>query len=281
VLFGDSLSDNGSGVKQLYNSTFPLPPYFNFRFSNGPIWIEYFPTTDLLDYAYGGAVLNQSISDNGPPSLMAQINDYLISNHFNLTSVAPDTLYIFWGGSNDIFDALASGANGTLSANALPSVLVSIPTLTASQIEKLISAGATNILVMLLPSWSNAPVVASVLTANQSQELSEFMSLLNNAIKSSVSPLANPKRGVNIQFFDIAAFTQTILDNPEAYGLTDVTNACFQNYEMFISGIGGAAPIVCPNPDEFLFWDGEHPTTKVQATFAVEIMKSIGWPQNL
>jgi phospholipase/lecithinase/hemolysin len=174
------LSDNGGCVKQLYDSSFPLPPYYDFRFSNGPVWIESFPTKDTRDYAYGGAVVNQSASNNGPPSLMAQVNDYLISNHFNLTAVADETQYDFCGGSNDIFGAplsnetlTAQGVNGDLAAMA-----VELPLLIGSQIRKLITAGATNILVMLLPSISDAPIVTQFYSSIQRQFLSKHHHLL-------------------------------------------------------------------------------------------------------
>ena len=83
-------------MKQFWNSYFPLPPYYNFRFSNGPVWIENFPTRDLLDFAYGGALVNQSGYQLGPPSLMAQINDFLISRHFD-SMLMPMTHSTFLG----------------------------------------------------------------------------------------------------------------------------------------------------------------------------------------
>lgn len=278
MLFGDSLSDNGSGVKQLYDSSFPLPPYYDFRFSNGPVWIEYFPTTDLFDYAYGGAVVNQSASNNGPPSLMGQVNDYLISQHFNLSAVAEETLYIWWGGANDISDLLS---NTTLTAQGvsdnLDALAVGIPALTALQIEKLIGAGATNILVMLLAPLSSSPLVTQAFSSPQIQILSQFTSVVNQGIQSNVSALA--REGVNLKFFDVIAFTQTIIDNPAGFGLVNVTAPCLQNFEVFLHGVGGEAPIVCSNPNEFLFWDGEHPTAKIHAVYASEVMSFLEWGQ--
>ena len=273
VLFGDSLSDNGNGVGQLYDFQFPLPPYYNFRFSNGPVWIELFPTKDLHDYAYGGAVVNQSASNNGPPSLMGQVNDYLISNHFNLSCVAKKTQYIFWGGSNDILITLSAqtsqGFNESLAALA-----VGLPLLTAGQIGKLINAGAIDILVMLLPSWSNTPLAAA-LSSHQRQLLSQFTEVINADIISKVSAVATS--GVNLKFFDVVTFTQMIIDNPGNYGLVNVTFPCLVNYKVFIHGVGGEEPIVCANPDEYLFWDGEHPTAKVHTIIANEVMRLLGW----
>jgi phospholipase/lecithinase/hemolysin len=271
VLFGDSLSDNGNGVGQLYGGFFPLPPYFHFRFCNGPVWIENIPTVDLLDYAYGGAVINQSASNNGPPSLMAQVNDYLISKHFKLDDVAEDTQYIWWGGANDIFDVLSTEGVGP----SLAALAVGIPFLTASQIGKLIHAGAKNILILLLPTWSNSPLITPVLSPAQLQALSQFNDLVNAGIVANVTAITPPD--VNLKFFDTVGFTKKIFENPAHFGVVNLTAPCLTNFEIFLRGVGGQAPIVCSNPDEFFFWDGEHPTTRVQKIFAKAVMKLLDW----
>ena len=57
VVFGDSLSDNGNLYELMRHQLPPSPPYFEGRFSNGPVWIEhlmasYFsenPSAHLLD----------------------------------------------------------------------------------------------------------------------------------------------------------------------------------------------------------------------------------------
>src|SRR5258708_9793252 len=65
VVFGDSLSDTGNLYK-IYK--IPVsPPYYEGRFSNGPVWPEiliafYFPedaNEHLVDYAYGGGVISR------------------------------------------------------------------------------------------------------------------------------------------------------------------------------------------------------------------------------
>lgn len=280
MLFGDSLSDNGNGVGQLYGHRFPASPYFDFRFSNGPVWVEYIPNAHLLDYAYGGATLNQSVGTESP-SLMGQINDYLISNQFNLTSVACETQYIFVGGSNDVLDAMsnstltAQGVNGDLAALA-----VTLPLLAASQIEKLISYGATYILIALLPDPSTSPFATNSFSVAQLGVLSQLTAVINEGIRSNVSALVQP--GVSLTLFDTPGFFQMIRSNPTQFGLRDVTDPCFQNYEAFIrpnaqGQVGGQAPIVCSNPEQFLFWDGVHTTTGIHALFGQEIMNILDW----
>ncbi|KAF5346599.1 hypothetical protein D9758_013467 [Tetrapyrgos nigripes] len=42
VAFGDSFSDNGHGAWVISNHSWPAHPgYYQGRFSNGPVWVEY------------------------------------------------------------------------------------------------------------------------------------------------------------------------------------------------------------------------------------------------
>jgi len=208
---------------------------------------------------------------------MAQVNDYLIANRFNVSKVSKETLYVFWGGSNDIFAALS---NQTLTATGvnddLAALAIGIPLLLAFQVEKLVKAGAQHFFFMLLPTWSYTPVGRSLFVASQLDVLTQFTNVVNQGIMSNVTAAAGVA-GASAKFFDVISFTQTILDNPGGFGLVDTTHPCLQNYEVFITGTGGQAPIVCSNPDQYLFWDGEHPTAKVHAVYASEVMRSIGW----
>ena len=59
----------------------------------------------------------------------------------------------------------------------------------------------------------------------------------------------------------MSSLLEDVVANPAHYGITDVTGQCFT----------GDAPGFLPrgsvrvNPDEYLFWDGIHPTAKVRA----------------
>ena len=52
-----------------------------------------------------------------------------------------------------------------------------------------------------------------------------------------------------------------LVANPAAFGLTDVTSPCITPY---------VPPFTCGTPDEFLFWDGIHPTKAVHDIIAQE-----------
>ena len=208
---------------------------------------------------------------------MAQINDYLISREFNLSHVADETQYIFWGGGNDIQYAPIS--NDTLTDTGVKGQLAvlegSLPFLVNWQAGKLIAAGAKNILVMLLQPWSQAPLLQHY-SAKQRQVLDSFTLRTNNYIRGNVSAIPHP--GVNLQFFDTFALMVSVFHAPEKYGLVNVTAPCLANWKIFIEGIGGHPAQICENPDSYFFWDGYgHPTAKVHRMLAQEVMKLLNW----
>ena len=56
-----------------------------------------------------------------------------------------------------------------------------------------------------------------------------------------------------ILFFDTASLLRTVVNNPGAYGLTNVTDACFDP--------ANPGP-VCATPDQYLFFDDLHPSAR-------------------
>ena len=107
VAFGDSLIDTGN----VFAATGQPPaPYFDGRFSNGPIWVEYLagrlgiaaPTPSLsggTDYAWGGAETGFGLSVGGTPNINSQVATFLAGNTLSATQ-----LVVIDGGANDFFN---------------------------------------------------------------------------------------------------------------------------------------------------------------------------------
>src|SRR5580704_16660773 len=111
-VFGDSYCDVGN-IFAATGGAQPAAPYYNGRFSNGPIWLDHVagflgvPLKPYLqggtDFAFGGAwvTADQPIPGGSIPSVPDQVKLYL-SKHDGKAD--PHALYVIEGGGNDILD---------------------------------------------------------------------------------------------------------------------------------------------------------------------------------
>lgn len=233
-IFGDSLSDVGNVFRATGGLSPASPPYFQGRYSNGRIWVEYLATKLTLtpekntNFAYGGATTGNS-QVNGIPGLLAQVVAFTNAHK----SVNPQGLYILWAGANDY---LQGAANPIVPVENLSKAM-----------QLLATAGAKKILVANLPDLGQLP-------ATRPSSFSSFLSALarehNLSLAKSVEALRQ-KFGPDFQLveLDVYSLYQEAITNPAKFGLTTVTSACL------------AGANLCGNPERFLFWDGIHPTT--------------------
>ncbi|GAB1540507.1 hypothetical protein NUACC21_31760 [Scytonema sp. NUACC21] len=111
-VFGDSFSDTGNVFNSTAGTIPPSPTYFNGRFSNGPVWVEYL-ALDLgltfnprTNFAVGGATTGfDNIGQAGLPRLQQELNSFTAANK----SAEPNALYILWAGTNDYLDYFSGG----------------------------------------------------------------------------------------------------------------------------------------------------------------------------
>jgi|SRR5688572_4842539 len=68
-----------------------------------------------------------------------------------------------------------------------------------------------------------------------------------------------------ITLFDNDAAFQRLLADPAAFGITNTTEPC----------VNLAANTVCTNPDQYLFWDGAHPTARALEILAREMRRAL------
>jgi len=283
IIFGDSLSDDGSGVYSLTGHYIPLPPYYEGRFSNGPIWFEYLSQIvhlnynhDFTNYAYGGALVDSGVPST-VPSLMATVNDYLISQKFNISTCdAEKTLFILFGGGNDVRQAILSGAltNETM----VQTLLEVLPYLINFITNRLIDAGGKNFIVIDIAALNVGPYVSISIPPSQLEKLRNLTLVLNDLIAGQVATLRS--LGVNIKLYDPYNLWIDAVNHPENFGFRNSTGYCLQNYLDFIQGTAtpGETAVMCKDPLDYLFWDGfGHPTTKFHETFANDFVEKMGW----
>jgi outer membrane lipase/esterase len=84
---------------------------------------------------------------------------------------------------------------------------------------------------------------------------------INPAIDSALDHVSHLP-GIEIRLFDAFIKVNDIVTDPEAYGLDVVNAACVTP---------NVPPFDCKEPDEYLFWDGIHPTKAGHSIFAQEV----------
>jgi cholinesterase len=244
--YGDSLSDNGNLFAAIAYP--PSPPYFNGRFSNGPVAVEQLAATlgaPLVDFAYGGATSGiGNFVDGGNqttpgalhlPGMLVELAGAPLP-----PGLAPSSLVLVWGGANDFL----AGGSPTVAANNIVTI-----------VDALQAEGATHILVPGLPDLGLTPEFLGNPVATA------YTNAFNAALLAGLPPGAT--------YFDTFAFLNGIEANPGAYGITQLTTPCFDQVAM----------TVCSNPSEYLFWDDIHPTTSTDAFLAEEFDAAVTTPE--
>lgn len=276
-VLGDSLSDQGN----LFAATSALGPglglpaqpapdhYFNGRFSNGPVYPEALArdlgvsiTPSLLggtNFAFGGARTDYNVVEAPPsgeqsfPRAAYPWSLNLERDAFTARAAAagadPNALYVVFSGSNDVTDILRRRLDPAATiSNAVRGIVGAVDAVKA--------AGAQTVLVPNLPDLGLVPRVTSLeaLSPGISALATRLASQFNAALASALSREA----GVRIIQFDTFGFLRNVVANPSRYGFSNATQACFSG---FVAPDPNAT--VCADPDQYVFWDAEHPTTRL------------------
>ena len=271
-VFGDSLSDDGN-IFALTGSTFPPSPYAQ-DFSNGPVAVDRLAgilgigltpsTAGGTNYAVGGATTGSVnyVTTEFPPLAPLLHNTGMQSQVATFTGAPPafnpaTTLFVVWGGPND-FLLSPSAATATQAVNNL-----------AGEIVALEGVGARNFLVPNMPDLSITPYGRS-LTPDQQAGLQQLVLGFDAGLGQALAGLrATAPAGVDIVGFDTLSALNAVVSNPSVYGLSNVTDPCFDL----------ATVSVCTDPDKYLFWDTVHPTAHVHDILGADLAAAVPEPQ--
>ncbi len=296
-VFGDSLSDPGNIFNvttflqqspELLTLDIPItplsPPYFEGRFSNGPVWVEQLaedlgitltPSTELSVVSPETNILSSvTVIDDNP----------LISPFFNGRTTSQSVNFAFGGaqtganGSGE-FGSLIPGlqqqvdwfVNDHLQAleTADPDALYILwagrndynelninpePTIDnlEAEIETLYELGARNFLVPNLPDLAQIPVSLNPDSPIPPETLTELSNAHNFLLDTTIDELRDSLTGANLVVLNINSLFDDVITNPEDYGLTNTTDS-YLDLTTFM-------PATDESPDEYLFFDALHPT---------------------
>ena len=279
VVFGTSLSDPGNAFALRGGTNTPpdydMDPFLvpqvpytrgGHHFSNGATWIEQFaqsrglagsarpalaaPDSDATNYAVGAA---RAYEDGQNFNLSLQVETFLARFDYAAPS---DALYVIEMGGNDIRDALSAYVQGRDPASILQAANVSI----AQNIQRLYAAGARQFLVWRVPNVGLTPAMRRLdQLVPGAAGLATLLTQGFNAGLDTVVAQLSTLPSINIARLDAFQLINAIVATPSAYALSNVTSPCVTPSEQ---------PFTCQTPDEYLFWDGIHPTGEVHAIVA-------------
>lgn len=265
-VFGDSYCDVGNDYIASGGNV-PAAPYYEGRFSNGPIWVDHVSgflglgalkpyLSGGTDFAFGGAEVTAPVTtpyaSTPIPSVPQQVALYLQSTG---GKADPSALYIIEGGGNDILNAVSGS----------PQQLGFQIALGISESELLLRrAGAHNFLIPdlfnvgLLPAGAGNSAFATAATSATNQWLNNLL-----ALESLLE-------GIHIVRLDVFSLLNAVENDPSHFGFANLTTPCTS-----LPTTLNPTPAVCGDPDHTFYWDVEHPTEFGHAIFATAVENTL------
>jgi phospholipase/lecithinase/hemolysin len=251
-VFGDSLSDTGRNPPMGTNAS----NYFNGRFCNGPLWVEYLSTNLGLPYNPSN---NFAISGSTTSDLLTQIAGLPASS--NLSS----GLFTVVSGGNDFLDSAQTlGTTNSAWSNMIANAVLNI----SNAVSTLFTNGAREILVGNLANVGQTPSFVGT-PAGYSNYVDSKVAVFNTMLASAVTDAMQQHAGLRIYLEDNNLAFGTILTNYVAFGFTDDSIGALQDPNLTNKSFTG------PGAD-YVFWDPVHPTTKVDILTAAAAFQSVG-----
>lgn len=278
VIFGDSLSDPGNAF--VLTGEASIPPYDfipdapyargGHHFTNGETWIEMLAKAlhrntgpafrthkAFANYAIGGARARNA----GPVNLTTEVGLYLSSTGYQVDSDALFTVFIGGNDLRDAIEALALDPTGIISIQIIDEAVTAI----YDNMFTLASLGAANFLVVNGPDLSLVPAV--LIQDPTVQGAAKFLSnYFNEELNAKLTTL-NGIFPVTTKTLNIFVLFNTVVATPEAFGFENVNQSCITP--------GVVRRAACIKPDNYLFWDGIHPSRaghQVIADMALHIL---------
>jgi phospholipase/lecithinase/hemolysin len=273
VVFGDSLADVGNASTATAGTFPPSSIYFQGRFSNGPIWVDtlakYLGESPLqpstlggLDYAFGGATVAVSNTTLAPPFNQIPMVGQQVGLYLSGHTPAANDVFAMNGGANDFFDTVSS-STGPISPFASADAL-------ASSVATLVSAGARQFVVANVPALGETPFIAGFGIPSLSQGADQWAAGFDYELGADLASLQASHPNVTIVTADMAGLLQKITQNPSSYGFVNTTDAT----GPLAPGSVLLTSVTASNAQNYLFFDGVHPTSKASELLGLQAAAS-------
>ncbi|MDJ0658340.1 MAG: PEP-CTERM sorting domain-containing protein [Crocosphaera sp.] len=261
------------------------PPYFQGRFSNGPVWVEYL-TEDLGIDLKASTTLSVPFPGATIPSPITQdpnTGQLIVSPFYNGATATNSVNFAFGGATSGAtgvgdFGPLIPGVQtqvshlindlGTNSIDKKDLIILFAgtndlrsnpdvdPEAIVSNFEgvitELYNKGGRRFLVANSPDLSQEPGIPDneAFVNNLVANINQF----NSSLDSSLKGLAQSLNQINITSLDLYGFLNEVRDNPEEFGYTNIDQACFDEVNLTICSL--------QQQNEYFYWDNLHWTSK-------------------
>lgn len=241
---GPMLADLVSRIKKV--PVLPGEPYWQSRFSNGRVWIEYLAPmlgVDREDHkqfsnqAFAGSwastydhqltvlnlikhpitsLKNLVIGKLIPPSLGLSVQAYLMIHPV----LDKDTAYFVFAGGNDYLNMLQFG---TPDDDKISAYIDNIIDNIDYSVKKLSNAGARHIIVMGLPHIGDSP---KFVHSPERMLLNTATDMHNIRLKDRLAEWQEEAPDAEFIFLDVDQFLAKAQINPAAYGFSNIQDPC-------------------------------------------------------
>jgi outer membrane lipase/esterase len=257
---GDSLSDDGNTFERSGGTEPPSPPYFDGRFSNGPVWSEYIAGTFQAkgraagNFAFGGA--SALPNPESPVPTLGQQVQLFGSSTAGLLGRRP--VVSLWAGSNDlIFGGIPTGtavATGRAAATAV-----------ADSARALGAFGVRDVTLFTLADLGGTPRYNLSPDAREKARATRGTNAFNATLDRQIGALE--AEGINVIRIDTHRLFNQLLANPERFGVRDATFPCLVDRNT--------APCTPAQALERAFFDPVHPNSVVHGQIAGVVSQQI------
>lgn len=297
-VIGDSLSDQGNlrnATLSLSNNTDERPAsdhYFQGRFSNGEVYSGLLAQRLGLslsasseggnNFAYGGTRTDYNRVEENSTTPFDFPDGIYTPNAFQWTLNTqrqafedrgindPNALFVVWSGSNDVGDlirpTLASG--GSFDAGSyIKGAVLGI----GNVVNTYIAAGARTVIVPNIADLGLVPRVAA-LNPPGATIVTDTATALAQAYNTALDSLLDQFTDIDIIRFDTFGLLREMVEDPASFGFTNAELSC---YSGFVVADVNNVETVCNSEETYVFWDGEHPTTRFHDVLADRMFSAV------
>ena len=275
----------------------PPPYYYKGHWSNGPVWAEYLApmmgisNTDENHYinaSHGGSwslcVGDKALNFSDLKGDLKTVAEDMVDG-----SLIPPCLKLIAKGLNYKYGNyqphdmvfILFGANDYLNLFQKPTKVIEAQT---EVVQDAIDKGAKNIVWINLPDISKTPRYLNG-PADKKAKVSQLISEHNQLLKGQFDTLKSKyeNQNINLTFINAKNIFDDLLTNHTKYGFSVVNQPCSTFPVPGVDGVkmtksssktGSVYDVsalnghLCKNQNDYLFWDGVHPTTSTHKIIA-------------